>query len=108
MVSGFSDRFNSPFAPFLQDECSFVSLRDVERAVQVTSWFHQKMGLFLPLIKEFEEDRGIPLNMETRLQVSIPIIIFFKLDKISLCLQETRSYLLFSFLVDTYFSQTTN
>uniref|UniRef100_A0A7M5U071 RZ-type domain-containing protein n=1 Tax=Clytia hemisphaerica TaxID=252671 RepID=A0A7M5U071_9CNID len=54
-----------------KDECSFVSLRDVERAVQVTSWFHQKMGLFLPLIKEFEEDRGIPLNLQTRLQESI-------------------------------------
>ena len=74
MVSGFSDRFNSPFAPFLQDECSFVSLRDVERAVQVTSWFHQKMGLFLPLIKEFDQEHGIPMNIESKYQVFFCLI----------------------------------
>ena len=28
-----------------KDECSFVSLRDVERAVQVTAWFYRKMRL---------------------------------------------------------------
>lgn len=28
-----------------KDECSFVSLRDVERAVQVTVWFYKKMPL---------------------------------------------------------------
>jgi hypothetical protein len=27
---------------FLQDECSFVSLRDVERVLQVMSWFYRQ------------------------------------------------------------------
>lgn len=27
---------------FLQDECSFVSLRDVERVLDVMSWFYAK------------------------------------------------------------------
>ncbi|XP_065675221.1 E3 ubiquitin-protein ligase rnf213-alpha-like isoform X3 [Hydra vulgaris] len=31
----------------LKDECSFVSLRDVERALLVTSWFYKKMDLFI-------------------------------------------------------------
>ncbi|XP_065678667.1 E3 ubiquitin-protein ligase rnf213-alpha isoform X7 [Hydra vulgaris] len=29
-----------------KDECSFVSLRDVERALLVTSWFYDRMDLF--------------------------------------------------------------
>ncbi|XP_065678749.1 E3 ubiquitin-protein ligase rnf213-alpha isoform X5 [Hydra vulgaris] len=30
-----------------KDECSFVSLRDVERALLVTSWFYMRMDLFI-------------------------------------------------------------
>nr|XP_047126393.1 E3 ubiquitin-protein ligase RNF213 isoform X3 [Hydra vulgaris] len=30
-----------------KDECSFVSLRDVERALLVTSWFYKRMDLFI-------------------------------------------------------------
>ena len=55
--------------PYLQDECSFVSLRDVERAVQVTSWFYSKMDLFLPLIKEFDEKNGIAMQLTNRNEV---------------------------------------
>ena len=33
-----------------QDECSFVSLRDVERAMIVFEFFVEHMGLFAPLI----------------------------------------------------------
>ena len=29
-----------PFYVILQDECSFVSLRDIERAMIVMEWFH--------------------------------------------------------------------
>ena len=28
---------------FLQDECSFVSLRDIERAMIVMKWFHSML-----------------------------------------------------------------
>ena len=34
----------------LQDECSFVSLRDVERAMLVFEYFYDKMDLFSPLM----------------------------------------------------------
>ncbi|XP_066922902.1 E3 ubiquitin-protein ligase rnf213-alpha-like [Clytia hemisphaerica] len=54
-----------------KDECSFVSLRDVERAVQVTSWFHEKMGLFLPMIQEFDQEHGIVIDIESKYQESI-------------------------------------
>ncbi|XP_065678763.1 E3 ubiquitin-protein ligase rnf213-alpha isoform X3 [Hydra vulgaris] len=30
-----------------KDECSFVSLRDVERALLVTSWFYERIDLFI-------------------------------------------------------------
>jgi len=35
-----------------KDECSFVSLRDVERAVQVLAWFYVRMAEFHPFIQE--------------------------------------------------------
>ena len=38
-----------------QDECSFVSLRDVERGVQVLAWFYSKMDLFYPLIEKTKD-----------------------------------------------------
>jgi hypothetical protein len=31
---------------YLQDECSFVSLRDVDRALQVMMWFYSHRRLF--------------------------------------------------------------
>ena len=34
----------------MQNECSFVSLRDVERAMIVFQFFYEKMDLFAPLI----------------------------------------------------------
>jgi len=48
----------------------------VERAVQVTSWFYQKMTLFLPLIKQFDENRGIALEIENRNHVSCFLALF--------------------------------
>ena len=35
-----------------QNECSFVSLRDVERAMIVFEYFYEKMALFAPLMNE--------------------------------------------------------
>ena len=29
----------------IQDECSFVSLRDLERSLLVTAWFYDKMDV---------------------------------------------------------------
>ena len=34
-----------------EDECSFVSLRDVERALTSLEWFHSKINKFLPLMQ---------------------------------------------------------
>ncbi|XP_041076276.1 E3 ubiquitin-protein ligase rnf213-alpha-like isoform X2 [Polyodon spathula] len=36
-----------------KDECSFVSLRDVERCMQVFVWFYSNHGMFLKELKEF-------------------------------------------------------
>lgn len=43
----------SPWIIFLyvQDECSFVSLRDVKRAMEVMVWFHKRYKQFSPLLK---------------------------------------------------------
>ena len=47
----------------MQNECSFVSLRDVERAMIVFEYFYDKMAMFAPLInekaiKEYKELHG--------------------------------------------------
>ena len=44
------------FFPPQQDECSFVSLRDVERAMIVFEYFCEKMDIFGPLINEKLKD----------------------------------------------------
>ncbi|XP_064180420.1 E3 ubiquitin-protein ligase rnf213-alpha-like [Anguilla rostrata] len=48
-----------------QDECSFVSLRDVERCVQVFIWFHNKNRL---LIDELNKYLRKKLNLEKKKQ----------------------------------------
>lgn len=40
----------------LKDECSFVSLRDVERAMIVFKYFYEKMDTFAPLISKKQQD----------------------------------------------------
>ena len=37
----------------LQDECSFVSLRDVERAMIVFEYLHGMMGILSPLMDQW-------------------------------------------------------
>uniref|UniRef100_A0A7M5X461 AAA+ ATPase domain-containing protein n=1 Tax=Clytia hemisphaerica TaxID=252671 RepID=A0A7M5X461_9CNID len=40
-----------------KNECSFVSLRDIERGVSVTSWFYRKMDLFSKfIVEDLQED----------------------------------------------------
>ena len=41
---------------FAQDECSFVSLRDVDRAMIVFKYFYDKMNLFGPLMEKWAND----------------------------------------------------
>ncbi|XP_055509816.1 E3 ubiquitin-protein ligase rnf213-alpha isoform X2 [Leucoraja erinacea] len=48
-----------------QDECSFVSLRDVERCMKVFVWFYNNRNMLLDNLEQFLQDVG---NME----VSIP------------------------------------
>ena len=37
---------------FMQDECSFVSLRDVERAMIVFEWFYENNEFFEQLLRK--------------------------------------------------------
>ena len=39
----------------MQDECSFVSLRDVKRAMEVMVWFYERYKQFSPLVRKREE-----------------------------------------------------
>ena len=50
------------------DECSFVSLRDVERALSSFAWFHSKIKNFLPHMKSTVADHS--LDGLTELQTS--------------------------------------
>ena len=48
---------------FLQDECSFVSLRDVERAMLVFEYFYDKMYLFGHLMDSVNAEVTQPMHM---------------------------------------------
>ena len=52
---------------FFKDECSFVSLRDVERVLEVMTWFYRQTeeGLFSEENMDFDEDT-------VKIQVIIP------------------------------------
>ena len=39
-----------------QDECSFVSLRDVERAMNVMVWFYSRREVLNPLMDDQDEE----------------------------------------------------
>ena len=41
----------------IQDECSFVSLRDVERAMNVMVWFYNHREVLNPLMDETNDDQ---------------------------------------------------
>ena len=49
-----------PFCfPFVQDECSFVSLREVERVLSVMAWFYQHKDVLYSLMNcKAEEEFG--------------------------------------------------
>ena len=43
---------------FFQNECSFVSLRDVERAMKVIMWFYSNSELIQRVIKDNDSSRN--------------------------------------------------
>lgn len=45
------------FCNSLQDECSFVSLRDVKRAMIVFEYIYDKMDILGPLMTEWAEGK---------------------------------------------------
>ena len=50
--SGASQRENNLFFFLIKDECSFVSLRDVERAMQVMVWFYKHVDTLGRLMRK--------------------------------------------------------
>ena len=52
---------------FLKDECSFVSLRDVERALRVMAWFYQHRQQIFPRMDQ--------LAYETQSDETVGILI---------------------------------
>lgn len=48
-----------PFFVF-QNECSFVSLRDVERTMNVMIWFYQHREVFRPLLEKIASEGHVP------------------------------------------------
>ncbi|XP_072882379.1 E3 ubiquitin-protein ligase rnf213-alpha-like [Hemitrygon akajei] len=59
-----------------QDECSFVSLRDVERCMKVFVWFYSHQNMLLNNLKQFLEDDN---NKEESIPSSDDIILPFVL-----------------------------
>ena len=64
--------FNTYSFP-LQDECSFVSLRDVERAMIVFEYFFDKMDIFGPRMNEMAA--RIDREMEDVEEVCLPVCL---------------------------------
>ncbi|XP_026862579.2 E3 ubiquitin-protein ligase rnf213-alpha [Electrophorus electricus] len=49
-----------------KDECSFVSLRDVERCMQVFTWFFQNNTMLLSELAQFESEQRAQINEESQ------------------------------------------
>ncbi|XP_065676513.1 E3 ubiquitin-protein ligase rnf213-alpha-like isoform X2 [Hydra vulgaris] len=60
-----------------KDECSFVSLRDVERALLVTSWFYRKMDLFINIT---DNEFSIYNKMQWAIIYSLSVCYIAKLE----------------------------
>ncbi|XP_065678766.1 E3 ubiquitin-protein ligase rnf213-alpha isoform X3 [Hydra vulgaris] len=66
-----------------KDECRFVSLRDVERALLVTSWFYKRVDLFINIA---DEKLTIYNKMQLTLIYSLSVCYIAKLeDRESYC-----------------------
>ncbi|XP_065678772.1 E3 ubiquitin-protein ligase rnf213-alpha isoform X3 [Hydra vulgaris] len=60
-----------------KDECSFVSLRDVERTLLVTSWFYKKIDLFTNIT---DDEFAIYKKMQLALIYSLSVCYIAKLE----------------------------
>ncbi len=49
----YAQRYKHRYVYFFQDECSFVSLRDVERAMIVFEYLYGMMNILSPLMDEW-------------------------------------------------------
>ena len=58
----------------LQDECSFVSLRDVERAMIVFEYFFDKMSIFGPKMDEMARNKMEDME-EVCLYISLSVCL---------------------------------
>ena len=52
----------------MQDECSFVSLRDVDRALNVLMWFYHRQELFDQMDKKIQIRREEMLAAEEEIE----------------------------------------
>ena len=71
-----------------QDECSFVSLRDVERAMLVFVYFFEKMDLFRDAMNKKERKEKEVKHDERR--ISIPVSS--SRDLVTYCLNVSASF----------------
>ena len=60
--------------PSPQDECSFVSLRDVERAMIVFKYFYNKMALFGPLMDK-QEEQNVQHEVHEEVNTTIKVLV---------------------------------
>ena len=64
-------------------ECSFVSLRDVERLLKIFHWFADKSHVYLESLKESDQirDSPFPTDSLTFLLLALGVNYYTKLDK---------------------------
>lgn len=94
-MNGFHVSNSQPLLNFnIQDECSFVSLRDVERAMKVMVWFYNHRGALDHLMddtlvdsEEESDDDGAGGNGVDNEEHPLDQVGEIKLSRISLSLQ---------------------
>ncbi|KAL1265130.1 hypothetical protein QQF64_003157, partial [Cirrhinus molitorella] len=57
-----------------QDECSFVSLRDVERCMQVFGWFYENYPMLLSELDQFESNQRAERNDQRETDERNPVL----------------------------------
>ncbi|XP_072098497.1 E3 ubiquitin-protein ligase rnf213-alpha-like [Mobula birostris] len=58
-----------------QDECSFVSLRDVERCMKVFVWFYSHQNMLLNNLKQFLEDNNKEESIPSSDDIILPFVL---------------------------------
>ncbi|XP_064006836.1 E3 ubiquitin-protein ligase RNF213 [Pogoniulus pusillus] len=58
-----------------EDECSFVSLRDVERCMEVFKWFHKRSDLLLRELKKYLDAKRAPKSAVERNNVIWSLVL---------------------------------